>query len=928
MIELGPNNQATFGATSHTSKEWRIQIEPAFNSAGHRRATARTFDINNRMVSEQTGLIQLPGSPLGTLQTGPDTETRRFSYDQNGQKRTFTDPRNRVTTYEYDQRNRLKKTIEPLNRITETSYDPAGNKTQVTFPDLETQRWENYDAFGQPARFIDERNNPTDLTYQWGPMKKLDTVRTYRTKDDGGMETQLTNFDYDWLGRPWKTYFPDGSAEESTYEFGQPKTFKTRRDQTKIFDGYDARGRETHHYWLNVQNQPDPATPAIGRVWDDANRLTRISNIYSIIDYTYDQAGQVRTEGTTVTGGGPVREVRYCRYPNGQVSQITYPNGSTVVNRFYTARGQLSSVGWGSGATSYVYLPDGKVDYQPFTNGVTTRYGYDGRGMIQSVSHKNAGGQNLAFREYWRDDRDRIVAWKRGVGGPNPMEDGRGDRYAYDEEGQLKMADYRALNPETTTPQDPKRRDVFHYDQLGNRMGSANVIASWGSVAASFSRENNGLNQYVSWTKSPINQDDDMGREGPGHANGVTMQEGWITASYNALNQPNAIWCPSYSGGALAQYLWFGFDPLGRCVKRWMGSETGYAPGSTPATYYYYDGWNLIQEGPGGTMADRTYANGGRVDEIVASQAGGEWAYHHYDARGHCILLTNASNGAIREQYDYDVFGYPYFYSASGGKLGSAAQFGNRFLFTGREWLKDLRVYDYRNRIYQPELGRFLQPDPKHFAAGDYNLYRYCHNDPVNHSDPAGMEPITKDMIWEMAKYGDSGNNQHGSLSDYLNGPKSTALPETTRRAFSLKDEPRRQQMSQDYRELDNDEDEFKPWEAIVVAVATMRHPEIRGLSSRGLGLRKAPVKTTPVWPKTPKEMDALLNVKGRAIPDTATTPGRNKTVWDLGKVKVTLEQHPYHPNAPSWHKDPHWHLDTPGNPHQRYVPGEPIPGY
>ena len=41
--------------------------------------------------------------------------------------------------------------------------------------------------------------------------------------------------------------------------------------------------------------------------------------------------------------------------------------------------------------------------------------------------------------------------------------------------------------------------------------------------------------------------------------------------------------------------------------------------------------------------------------------------------------------------------------------------------------------------MYQPELGRFLQPDPKHFAAGDYNLYRYCHNDPVNRSDPTGL---------------------------------------------------------------------------------------------------------------------------------------------------------------------------------------------
>ncbi len=43
--------------------------------------------------------------------------------------------------------------------------------------------------------------------------------------------------------------------------------------------------------------------------------------------------------------------------------------------------------------------------------------------------------------------------------------------------------------------------------------------------------------------------------------------------------------------------------------------------------------------------------------------------------------------------------------------------------------------------MYQPELGRFLQPDPKQFEAGDYNLYRYCHNDPINKTDPLGLDP-------------------------------------------------------------------------------------------------------------------------------------------------------------------------------------------
>jgi len=93
----------------------------------------------------------------------------------------------------------------------------------------------------------------------------------------------------------------------------------------------------------------------------------------------------------------------------------------------------------------------------------------------------------------------------------------------------------------------------------------------------------------------------------------------------------------------------------------------------------------------------------------------------------------------ISEQYDYDAFGFPYVYDRWSNYIGGLPG-RNRFLFTGREWIKELRLYDYRARLYQPELGRFLQPDPSGFDAGDYNLYRYCHNDPVNRIDPTGLQ--------------------------------------------------------------------------------------------------------------------------------------------------------------------------------------------
>jgi RHS repeat-associated protein len=43
-----------------------------------------------------------------------------------------------------------------------------------------------------------------------------------------------------------------------------------------------------------------------------------------------------------------------------------------------------------------------------------------------------------------------------------------------------------------------------------------------------------------------------------------------------------------------------------------------------------------------------------------------------------------------------------------------------------------------RNRVYSPELGRFLSRDPLGFGGGDFNLYRYAHANPIQLRDPTG----------------------------------------------------------------------------------------------------------------------------------------------------------------------------------------------
>src|SRR5688572_25261036 len=133
----------------------------------------------------------------------------------------------------------------------------------------------------------------------------------------------------------------------------------------------------------------------------------------------------------------------------------------------------------------------------------------------------------------------------------NGRENGRGERYRYDAEGQVVEAWYEAPNP-TVTGDGAWGYEGFNYDAMGN-MQHNNHLGRWGWTW--FLRRDNGLNQYLDWGV-PINHD----------ANGDTIYDGWITATYNAINQPVSISSPISNGT-----MWFGYDPLGRCVKRWIG---------------------------------------------------------------------------------------------------------------------------------------------------------------------------------------------------------------------------------------------------------------------------------------------------------------------------------------------------------------------
>ena len=88
-------------------------------------------------------------------------------------------------------------------------------------------------------------------------------------------------------------------------------------------------------------------------------------------------------------------------------------------------------------------------------------------------------------------------------------------------------------------------------------------------------------------------------------------------------------------------------------------------------------------------------------------------------------------------------------------------------------------LYLMRERYYDPEIGRFLSPDPIGFASGDPNPYRYAKNNPTNYVDPTGLDAARIDVITSGKKYPHSiliVDNPNGGVTAIDYGPTERHL--------------------------------------------------------------------------------------------------------------------------------------------------------
>jgi RHS repeat-associated protein len=121
-----------------------------------------------------------------------------------------------------------------------------------------------------------------------------------------------------------------------------------------------------------------------------------------------------------------------------------------------------------------------------------------------------------------------------------------------------------------------------------------------------------------------------------------------------------------------------------------------------------------------------TYLNGLGIDNHLRQSGAAGMSYFLADHLGSTAGLADPA-GDLLEQLAYDSFG---------GGAGSAR---TRYAYTGRERDADTGLYHYRARWYDPQAGRFVSEDPIGLVGG-VNLNAYVKNNPVNATDPFGLQ--------------------------------------------------------------------------------------------------------------------------------------------------------------------------------------------
>ena len=243
--------------------------------------------------------------------------------------------------------------------------------------------------------------------------------------------------------------------------------------------------------------------------------------------------------------------------------------------------------------------------------------------------------------------------------------------------------------------------------------------------------------------------------------NRTSMTEEGVTTTYiyNAINQLKT----QTTNGTTVNYS---YDYLGNCIKESGGSSTvdmEYAvtgemtmltkteSGTTTLTQtnvYNHNGQRISRTQSGTTRnyyydrgvavftVDGTSLSGANVldaeGDAIGTYRGSVYYNYLKDGQASTTNLIK-EDGTLAAAYDYSDFGETTEITGS--------SFDNQICYTGGIYDESTALYYLNARYYDPEIGRFISQDSYRGELNDpgqWHLYAYCANNPINYVDPSG----------------------------------------------------------------------------------------------------------------------------------------------------------------------------------------------
>ncbi|WP_404870067.1 LamG-like jellyroll fold domain-containing protein [Kitasatospora griseola] len=471
-----------------------LRSTAAFNAAGE--STSATDSLSNTTTSTynlagQPTRITQPGDQPGTA--GPAAVT---TYDRAGQARTTS---------------RLSTTGTVL-ATTSTGYDVAGNAVTATDADGNTTT-AAFDAVGHVVRHVEPVSATASITTAFG----YDAAGHRTAYTDGNGNT--TYYTFNTLGLPESTIEPATSAYPNVAD----RTYTTAYDinsapATRIEPGgvtltntYDALGNVTGQSGTGGEATTSPAR-TFG--YDLAGRLTSLSTPGGTQTFAYDDRGLL------ATANGPASQASYTYDADGNLTTRTNESGSATYS--YDGAGRLKTFAepLTGTALTYGYTARGQTSTVQYGTGDKRTYTYDDLGNVTGDSLATATGTAVSSLTYTYFPSSRLKT-KTTVG----LAGATTNTYSYDQAGRLSTWN----NGATPT--------TFGYDANGN-------LTANGANTATYNQRNqlisNSLGASYTYTA--------RGTRSTSTTGGTTT-----TATYDAYDKLTAQQGQTYSYDALGR---------------------------------------------------------------------------------------------------------------------------------------------------------------------------------------------------------------------------------------------------------------------------------------------------------------------------------------------------------------------------------------